>query len=189
MNAMKNTAQHPYQSHKRTIKYIDHVMQKWLLVALVILEVIVLSLAGAYLYVRLNTIVDESLYRIHFAGQPSIFSILLSESLRIVGGMIAVNLVALLLADRIWCHYVNGVLYVLRSLFERARILDFQTDPDLPHRHKSIALALDWRRVERERHMALLQSLDFLDTLVASSEGEFRDGLLAFRAHLPDADL
>jgi len=52
----------PGQAHHRKIHYIGHVLQKRLLIALVALETITLSVAGAILYFRLNTIVDESLY-------------------------------------------------------------------------------------------------------------------------------
>jgi hypothetical protein len=189
MKTMKNTFAQPGQSHQRKIKYIDHVMQKWLLIALVVLEMIVLSVAGVILYTRLNTIVDESLYRIHFGGQPSMFSVLLAESLRILGGLVVVNLLALFVADRIWAHYVRGILAGLCCLFERTRELDFGADPEMPIRHKIIALALQWRCAERARQLALQQSLALMATQCIESEAAFCASLLAFREHLPQADI
>lgn len=188
MKTMKNTSAQPGQSHHRKIKYIDHVLQKWLLIALVVLEMMVLSVAGVILYVRLNILVDESLYRIHFGGQPSMFSVLLAESWRILGGLVAVNLLALFVADRIWAHYVRGILGALRGLFASTRELDFRADPEVPQRHQVLALALDWRRVERARHLALQQSLDSMDSESPPSDVAFRAGLLAFRGHLPKVE-
>lgn len=190
MNTKPASADAPGQAHQRKVHYIDHVLQKRLLIALVALETTVLSLAGAILYFRLNTIVDESLYRIHFASQPSMFSVLLKESLLILGGLVAVNLVALFAADRIWSHYVRSILLSLRSLLSRTRDLDLRADPDLPQRHKVLTLAIDWRRTERARHLALYESLHIVENIAArpaASAAEIRDGLLNFRKHLPGA--
>jgi hypothetical protein len=188
MNDMNTKTTQPGQPHVRKIKYIDHVLQKWLLVALVVLEIVVLSAAGAFLYVRLNAIVDASLYRIHFAGQPSMFSLLLSESLQIVGALILVNMLALLVADRIWARYVSGILDTLRGLISRTQGFDLGTDAGVPERHKIISLALQWRSAERDRHLHLRQSLDHMGAQKTASVETYRAGLLAFRGQLPKVD-
>lgn len=188
MNTTPAPAAAPGQAHQRKIHYIDHVLQKRLLIALLALETIVLSVAGAILYFRLNTIVDESLYRIHFAGQPSMFSVLLKESLLILGGLVAVNLVALFAADRIWSRYVRSILLTLRSLLSSTRDLDLRADPDVPQRHKVLTLAMDWRRTERARHLALHEALHIMESSAArpaASAAEIHDGLLKLRKHLP----
>lgn len=174
------------QSHQRKIHYIDHELQKWLVIALVVLEVIVLSMAGAILYARLNVVVDESLYRIHFTTQTSMFSVLLKESLLILAGMVAANLLALFVADRIWAHHVSAILTALRDMLARTRDLDLQADIAVPVRHRVLARALAWRSAERARHLALRESLEAIEA--ATSNTEFRAGLLALRAHLPEPD-
>lgn len=184
-----NSSPTPSLRHQRKTHYIDHLLQKWLLIALVVLEVVVLSVAGAILYTRLNTIVDESLYRVHFAGQPSMFSVLFKESLLILAGLLAANLVALFAADRIWSHYVQGILLALRGLLTRTGDLDLREDAKGPQRHQVLALALAWREAERTRQQALRESLDLLakDAADASTADEtFRASLLAMREHLPD---
>jgi len=177
-------------SHDRKVKYIDHAIQKWLLIALVILELIVLSVAGAVLYFRLNAIVEENLYRIHFDNQHSMLSVLLVESLWIIGGMIVVNLLALFAADRIWVRYVNSILKDLRGLLTSTRELDFRNaSADVRQRHEVLALSVAWRKAERARHVALRKSIDLLATQNSSNAEEFRNSLLAVRAHLPDRDM
>lgn len=191
MNTMPNATPQPGPPHQRKIHYIDHVLQKRLLIALVILEVIVVSIAGAILYIRLNTIVDESLYRIHFAGQPSIFTVLLKESLLILGGLVAANLAALFIADRIWSHYVRSILLALCGLLSSTRDLDLRADADIPQRHKVLVLALAWRRTERARHLALREALTVMESVAtrpSASDEEFRSCLLAVRRQLPEAD-
>lgn len=189
MNVMPNSSSQPGQTHHRRIHYIDHVLQKWMLIALVVLEVVVLSVAGAILYVRLNIIADESLYRIHFAGQPSMFSVLLKESLQVLGGLVAANLVALFVADRIWTHYVRGIVHALRGLLSRTRALDLRADADqLAPRHKVLALAQGWRLAERARHLALRESFAELERVAAQTSvapDQLRACLLNLRGHLP----
>ena len=81
MKSVPTPSSQPGSVHQRKIHYIDHVLQKRLLVALVLLEIIIVSAAGALLYYRLNAIVEENLYRIHFDSQPSMLSVWLRESL------------------------------------------------------------------------------------------------------------
>lgn len=171
------------QRRQRKIRYIDQDLQKRLLIALVALEVVVLLVAGAILYVRLNIVADESLYRIHLTSRPSMFSVMLKESVQILGGLVVANLLALFVAKRIWSRYVNGIVAALRDLLSRSRDLDLRADPVLPTRHPVLERALAWRSAERARHLALREALEILDK--AAPNTEFRACLVALRGHLP----
>lgn len=187
MNTKNNPSPQPGQPHLRKIHYIDHILQKWLLIALVCLESIVVCIAGVILYIRLNTLVDESLYRVHFGDQPSMFSVLIKESMWVLAGLVAVNLLALLVADRIWSRYVRSIVLALRGLLLSSRDLDFRVDSEVPQRHKVVTLALDWRRAQRVRHLALRDSIGAVASAAArtsTSDDEFRACLLEVRGHL-----
>ena len=175
----------PSAPHSRKIHYIDHVLQKWMLIALVTMEVLVFSAAGAVLYWRLGLVVENSLYRIHFGGQPSMFSILLKESLWVLAGLVAVNLLALFVADRIWVRYVRSIVLSLRGLLIKSRGLDFTPDADTVQRHKVVALALGWRRQERARLLALRESTEVVVDSSSATDDAFRASLLAMRGRLP----
>lgn len=188
MNTINNPSPQPGQPHLRKIHYIDHILQKWLLTALVCLESIVVCIAGAILYSRLNTLIDESLYRVHFGDQTSIFSLLIKESMWVLAGLVAVNLVALLVADRIWSRYVRNIVLALRGLLLSSRDLDFGVDSEVPQRHKVVTLARDWRRAQRVRHLAIRDSIGAVATAAeqtSTSNDEFRTCLLEVREHLP----
>lgn len=184
----------PAQPHQRNIQYIDQALQKWFLVALVTLEVLILAGAGAILYFRLDAAVEESLYRVHMAGQPSMLSVLLKESLQIVVGLIAINLIALFVADRIWARHVRGILSELRKLLSSVRDLDLREDTvtGILPRHEVLSVGLDWHRAERERHLALRESIAALDRMVEQTDTSgdaFRAGLLVFCHELPIAEM
>ena len=185
MNPINTPPLPPGAPHSRKIHYIDHVLQKRMLIALVVLEVIVLSAAGSILYWRLSQIVDDSVYRIHFDGQPSMFSILLKESLWVLAGLVAANVLALFVADRIWVRYVRSIVIVLRDLLTQSRDLDFRDDADMLQRHKVVSLALGWRSQERARLQRLQRAMETAAAQPLANNDEFRASLLALRGHLP----
>lgn len=183
----------PAQPHQRSIQYIDQALQKWLLIALVFLEVLILAGAGAILYFRLDAAVEDSLYRVHLAGQPSMLSVLLKESLQIVVGLIAINLLALFAADRIWARHVRNILGALRKLLSSVRDLDLreETVTEISPSHEVLIAGLEWHRTERERHRALRKSIAALERMAKqpdTSDDAFRAGLLAFCHELPSAE-
>lgn len=175
----------PGSPHSRKIHYIDHVLQKWLLIALVALEVIVLSVAGGILYWKLSQVADEALYRIHFGQQPSLFSVLLKEAMWVLTGLVTVNLLALFMADRIWVRYVRSIVLSLRDLLAKSRELDFSEDTEMLRRHKVVTLALDWRHHERARLLMMRDLIQAASTDTLATNDEFRDRLLVLRQHLP----
>ena len=131
--------------NKRHIVLVDHALQKSLLLALVVLEVLVAAGAIAALYQALTGIADENLYRIHFTGGPSVLSLLLGEGLRVLAGMLAVNLLALIVADRVWAFYVNRILRNLDRLMNAAEHLDFRSQTPSAFDHAVLTQALAWR--------------------------------------------
>lgn len=182
------------QPHQRSIQYIDQALQKWLLVALVALEVLILAGAGAILYFRLDALVEESLYRVHLAGQPSMLSVLLEESLLIVVGLIAINLFALFVADRVWARHVRGILVALRKLLTSVRNLDLREEAvaEILPKHEVLRVGLTWHRAERARHLALGESIAALERMAKQPDTRdvaFRAGLLAVCHELPISEM
>lgn len=193
MNTFPKSAP-PQQPHQRSIQYIDQALQKWLLVALVVLEVLILAGAGAILYFRLNALVEESLYRVHLAGQPSMLSVLLEESLLIVVGLIVINLFALFVADRVWARHVRGILVALRKLLSSVQNLDLreETVAGILPKHEVLRVGLTWHRAERARHLALDESIAALERMAKqpdTSDDAFRAALLAVCHELPISEV
>ncbi|MDP2369655.1 hypothetical protein [Rhodoferax sp.] len=133
------------QPNKRHIVLVDHALQRSLLVALVVLEVLVVASAIAVLYQALANIADENLYRIHFSGELSVLSLLLREGLHVLAGMLAVNLLALIVADRVWAFYVNRILRNLDRLMSASEQLDFRSQAPSAFDHAVLAQAVAWR--------------------------------------------
>lgn len=164
--------------NRRHIHYVDHTLQKWLLVALVLLEAVLVSCAIWALYRALATIIDEEMYRIHYAGNRELLPLLIKEGAAVLGWMLLVNLLALLAADRIWAFFVHGILRQLTRLMQAARQLDFSPQTTLHSHHVVLEKAQAWRQVQAQRlaqRRALIAALPA--TLPASAQG--RADLLA----------
>ena len=137
--------------NRRRVRLVDDDIQKTLLVALVLMETIGVAIAIWMLYRALGEIVDENTYRIHFAEGASIWSQLSREGWRVFSAMLAVNVVALIIADRIWAFYVKRVVRNLDRLMEASRRLDFTGHEASTFNHAVLDQATNWRRAELQR--------------------------------------
>lgn len=150
---------------RRTIRYIDGAIQKWMLVGLVVMELLLTAGLLWILYQDLVQVIDENLYRIHQTDHESIFPLMLAEGAKILGYAFAVNVVAISLADRIWAFYVNRVVSRLSILMQLSRSLDWREN-DIGATHSVLVIALAWRYAERFRCSELRETVSELpDTL------------------------
>ncbi len=132
--------------HRRHIVLVDHVLQRSLLVALVTMEVVMVAAAIWVLYRALGAIVDANVYRIHFSGKVDVVALLMREGLRVLLCMLAVNVVALVVADRIWALYVNRILRNLDRLVSDSARLNFCEQEPTTFQHAVLADATAWRQ-------------------------------------------
>lgn len=141
-----------HRPNRRRMRIVDHTLQQSMLIALVVLETAIVSAAFWFLYRALVAILDENLYRIHFHGSVDMLSLLVREATPVLGAMLAVNFGALLLADRIWAHYVGGILGTLARMMGSATRLDFASvHAHGAFHHAVLDQALDWRSAEAAR--------------------------------------
>jgi len=138
-------------SYRRKTHYVDERLQKLFLLGLVLLE-ISLALGLTWLMWRhLNQIIDDNLYRVHLTITVPILSQLMQESLYLLGIFFAVNLLALLVVDQIWRHYVNSILHAFIALMDKTAALDFSADPKISKRHQILDNAETQRAQDRKR--------------------------------------
>ncbi len=150
---------------RRKIHYVDHAIQKWLLLALVALEIFLVSVTLWCLYRELGNVIEQNIYRIHYLNNQRIFPLLLKNSVYVLGAMLAANAVALLIADRIWAYYVNAVLCAFSTLMIRTGQLDFLNDADnFARQHEVVERALAWRKVERDRCRNIREKIGILES-------------------------
>lgn len=155
----------------RNARMLDHTLQRSLLVALVVMEMLLVVLAMWALYRALGRIIDENMYRIHFSHNVKVLELLVEEGMPILGAMLAVNVVALLVADRIWAFYVAYILRDLRRWMEKASTLDLSPSRRALFDHDVLEQATIWREHEALNLAALRLRIGALpDQLPADPE-------------------
>lgn len=141
----------PTPPNRRHIHYVDHTLQKWLLLALIVMEAVLVSLAIWALYQALDTIIEEEMYRVHYSTGTGVLPLLIKEGSAVLGWMLLVNLMALFVADRIWAIFVQDILKKLNQLMRASQDLDFAGHDRIRSNHAVLAQALSWRDTTRQR--------------------------------------
>lgn len=149
---------------KRRIVYVDHSVQRWLLIALVTLEIVLVSGALWLLYLQLVSTVEANLYRAHAASRPNIYP-LIKVALVGLGGLLAINLLVLWIMDRLWARHLAAILRPFTGLLTRVEALDFSPDAISSNPHKVVELAHAWREAERQRLRDLRAAINQLDAI------------------------
>jgi len=156
---------------RRRTFYVDHIMQKWLLLALVILECTLTGLAIWGLYAALGDIIERNTYRIHFSPDDNMLRDFFIEGAKILIGTGIVNLTAIIIADRIWAWYVKSIVLGIDTVMFAARRLDLTARRSVKRTHAVLDRVLRWQRAEGLRLRRIRHSVRHLpDTLPASPE-------------------
>lgn len=161
--------------------YVDFRIQMRMLIALLIMETLLTGGGIVYLYFRFKSVIEENLYRIHQTKQD-IFSLLVEETGWVIGIMLVINIVGLLVADRLWVWYVQKILATFTSLATRVTDLDFRLDGESSDQHLVLDLMLSWRQKERSRAQVVRTILDQLD---GGNPAAMKIALRELRTHLP----
>jgi len=155
---------------KRRIIYIDDRIQKWLLVALVTLEVLLIASTLWILYIQMNEIVEANLYRIHISQKHNIYPLLLKTIMIALIGLIAVNTLMLWVVGWVWARHVDSILNPFRNLVSKVEALDFREDEPISIPHKVVELALAWRHSNRQNMLKLRQEISRLNEFEGSPD-------------------
>jgi hypothetical protein len=150
------------RTNMRRIVLVDHAIQTSMLVALVLLETIVAAFAIWHLYGTMGAIIDDSLYRIHMTNAADLIAQLFYEGVRVLGWMLVANILALIVADRLWSMYVNSILRRLETVMVCARELDFSAQSAMSVQHVVLEQAGAWRDAAVEQLLSARQCIAHL---------------------------
>ncbi|OGT05950.1 MAG: hypothetical protein A2143_05640 [Gallionellales bacterium RBG_16_57_15] len=175
---------------KRRIVYVDDKVQKWLLITLITLEILLVSGTLWVLYWQMDSVVEANLFRVHFSGKPNIYSLLLEIALIGLSGLVVINVPMLWITGWMWERHVNSILKPFRELMSKVEALDFSEDAAAHTPHKVVDLVLAWRHTERQRMLKLRTEIAKLNGLGELPDAEARHrasaSLEAIRELLPD---
>lgn len=157
---------------RRATVYVDHALQKWLLVALVVLECVLTGLAIWGLYLVLGDLIDRNMYRIHFSPDDDILRDFAIEGAKILIGTGVVNVTAIILADRIWAVYVRSIVRGLDKVMFAAQNLDLMQRRDVRRTHALLDRVLRWQRSESLRLRRIRHAVRHLPDRMPETDAE-----------------
>lgn len=162
---------------RRRVVYVDHVLQKWLLVAMVMLEALLTAAAIYGVYHVLSAAIEDNLYRVHLAERSDLFRRVLIEGALILAATGVVNFCAILAADRIWAWYVRSIVRGLDAVMYAAAKLDFRSQPAVRRTHVVLDHALRWQRGQSLRLKRIRHAVRSLPAELPMSQHECKVAL------------
>lgn len=177
----------PIDHHRHRV-YLDDLIQRRLLLLLVLMELAIVTAVIAWLYLEFRTVIEHGLYRIHHHDQHEAWPMLLSATWRAIGVLLLVNAFALVVADRIWARYVNGVLGRFGRLMARTTALDLGADTEPAGLHRVVDLASAWRQYEHRIWCDIRTEVEALEgsTSAPFDRERTREGLARLQRLLAD---
>lgn len=135
--------------------YVDDRLQRQLIIGLAMLQVTLVCAAFLWLYLGLDRLIAEKLYQIHPASDRSALDQLLLLILPALTGMVAIDVVALSIADRFWNAHITRVIESFTYHVSAIANLDFRPLPSMASDHELIVRASAWLATERELWLRL----------------------------------
>ncbi len=136
--------------YQRKRHYIDHSLQHHLIIGLLLLEGVLLTATLAWLYGRMDAVVEAQLFRVHQPQARPLFQPLLEQAAWAMAMLLAANSILLLATEAFWTRQVNKLLSGLRPLLTAAGSLDFQSHAETTAKHPVLVQAQAWRQCEAE---------------------------------------
>jgi hypothetical protein len=161
------------KKYTRKRKYLSHRIQGSLLGAMVVLEVVLITLAMVYLYYAFNDILEKQIFLIHRIDQDKTFMLMFMTLVKTVLILSGVNVLALFIAHILWGKYVNYIISEFRNkLISIGKYDLIGTSVKIRKLHEVIDLLSEWEEVEIERCKKLHELIFTLNKQIELSASE-----------------
>ena len=173
--------------NQRRRHFVDASLQGSLVLALLAVEVALFVLALLWIHADLQAVIDERLYRVHQIAPSR--PVLMQAIWQVLPWLLAANVLAVWLADRLWNIRLRRILGPLQADLDAAAQLDLRRLPEAEPEHPVLAAASAWLRTERERNLAIRRLADALDPGLDAADPAARERarelVARLREHLP----
>lgn len=146
----------------RHLHYINPAIQKRLMISLIIAELILISLTVFWLYIDMDTLIENNMFKIHIQETLSteFFIIRLTKAavvLLIVNALVASTIVWY------WKNYIKQIITPLVEVSDSIQRLDFSITPHISIPHETGDIAIQWLQREKEQLSEIRQCIANLD--------------------------
>jgi hypothetical protein len=152
--------------------YNDARLQGYLITALIVIELLLIAGLLLYLYVEFNRVIDARFYRIHSGGGAASWPEFLTLMLKVIGGFLLANALALYFAHLIWDRYVKRTVDQFADGLNGIIALDFTDSAEAnAGQHRIIDLLDAWRAQERQRNSEIARLVERLANIGDNPDG------------------
>jgi len=148
--------------NKRHIHYINPAIQKRLMISLIIAELILISLALLWLYIDLDQLIENNMFKIHILNTLSAEFVIT----RLTKAAVVLLTVNTLIASAIVWYWKNHITQVIAPLVEVTNAiqqLDFTVTPQISVPHETGDIAIQWLHREKKHLLQIRQCIERLD--------------------------
>ncbi len=140
---------------RRQQYYTDQVLQGYLLIGLVVVQLVLVLAMLLVLYWQLNQTIENHFYRIHTTSSDA-----WPELFQLMGWVFAVfllvDLVVLAVAHGVWGRYLNSIVRYFSRVLDRIIALDFTEGAEAAgQRHRVAVLVEQWFAKEQARYQRI----------------------------------
>lgn len=149
--------------NRRRRHYVDRVLQGRFLMGLITLEILLFGVGLFIVYQNMNAAIEMQIFQAHTIHESG-SSLLFNELIRVMPWILVVNIVAVLITNRVWARYLGNIIQSLRQMLASAAKLDFRDITDqLDGNHEVLEKGTTWMRRERERNQVIKAAIAELD--------------------------
>ncbi len=148
--------------NKRHRHYISPAIQKQLIIALVVIEVLLVSVTVLWLYHDLSQLIDANMFKIHIQTRLSVEFFTL-RLLQVASILLIINVI---FASLIVWYWRNGIKYIIApidNITDRIQKLDFTTEPEVSVHHKAAQAAVQWFKREKNKLIEVRKNIASID--------------------------
>lgn len=150
------------KDYKRTIQYIDPIIQRKIIVGLILFELVLVGAGLVYLHSAFNEIIELRLFSIHPANLGD-GSLLTKEVLIVSAVIFLVNIPIILLVVSIWADNLRGILRPYSRAMYNLEILDFRKSKFSKSKHPLANAIHKFFKKYNDRHVEIVEHIKTLD--------------------------
>jgi hypothetical protein len=172
-----NQAQHTSATqHQRRRYFIDRIVQGRLVISLILLELLIFGTAMWFVYTDLQHHIDTNLYRVHQVQLDSL-PVLINSLMHIIPWIILVNVLAIIIVDKIWAGYVRKIVFELEKIFFDLKNLNIKQPVKINGEHEVITQAKNYLFNEYQRNQSIRELVDTLSVDLSTLDKSGRERL------------
>lgn len=149
-------------NNQRHQHYINPAVQKRLMISLMLAELVLISLMLFWLYIDLDALIENNMFKIHIQSTLSAEFIIIRLTKAAIVLLIVNGLVASVIVWY-WKSHIKQIISPLDEASNSIRQLDFTATPHISIPHETGDIAMQWFQREKKHLMQIRQLIETMD--------------------------